>query len=189
MGDLPRTGLVYEDLQAIDDERHRYEIIDGELFVSPSPTTAHQRASLVIAAALLAHVRTHGGEVLAAPYDVYFARDTVVIPDVVYVTPEHHTRIEDRFLRGAPDLVVEVASPSTRRIDLGRKLALYQREGVAEYWFVDVTNFTVVVHRLSGDAYGPPQILGRGQTLTPTVAPGFTLPVDEVFTVPGADRP
>ena len=188
MGDLPRTGLVYDDLQAIDDERHRYEIIDGELFVSPSPSTAHQMAQLTIAAALLDHVRATGGAVLMAPYDVYFASDTVVIPDVVYVTPEHRERVEDRFLRGAPDLVVEVASPSTRRIDLGRKLQLYQREGVSEYWFVDVTNATVVVHRLVDGTYAPPQILGRGQTLLPAVAPGFSLGVDEVFEVPGGSR-
>lgn len=184
MGDLPRTGWVYEDLQTIDDDRHRYEIIDGELFVSPSPSTAHQRAVLRIGAALLAHVDRYGGEVFVAPLDVYFASDTVVEPDVVYVAPANVARVTEPFVNGAPDLVVEVSSPSTRRVDLGRKRDLYQREGVPEYWFVDVEAQRVLVHRLAEGAYDPPEIAGPDGVLRPTAVASFEITVDEVFSRP-----
>lgn len=178
------TGLTYDDFASLpDDDGLRRELIDGELFVSPTPVRRHQRAVLAIAAALLDHTRRHGGEVQPAPAEVKFSDRTAVQPDVVYVGAARHDQLTDpRFVDIAPDLVVEVSSPSTRRLDLIKKRALYEREGVAEYWFVDLEADVVDVHRLDGAGHFPaPTTLATGEVLTCLAAPGFELPVADVL--------
>jgi Uma2 family endonuclease len=177
------SGLTYDDLWELpQDDGLRRELIDGELYVSPSPVRKHQRAVVRIAAALLAHVDEHGGEVQPAPADVYFSERTVVEPDVVYVGAARVDQLTDeRYVDVPPDLVVEVSSPSTRRLDLITKRALYEREGVAEYWFVDLEDEVVDVYRLGDDGhYGAPVTLARGEALSCLAAPGLELTVDEV---------
>ncbi|HSK21848.1 MAG TPA: Uma2 family endonuclease [Egicoccus sp.] len=178
------SGLTYDDLWALpQDDGLRRELIDGELFVSPSPVRRHQRAVARITAALLAHVDGHGGEVQPAPADVYFSDRTVVEPDVVYVGAARVDQLTDeRYVDIAPDLLVEVSSPATRRLDLVKKRALYERERVAEYWFVDLDADVVDVYRLDPDGhYGAPTTLGRGEVLTCLAAPGFELDVDRAL--------
>ena len=178
------TGLTYDDLWELpQDDGLRRELIDGELYVSPSPVRRHQRAVMAISARLYTYVQEHGGEVLPAPADVVFSPSTVVEPDVVYVAARRVADLTDeRFVDIAPDLVVEVSSPSTRRLDLIKKRGLYEREGVEEYWFVDLDDDQVDVHRLDKDGhYGPPTSLGVGDVLTCLAAPGLQLPVDQAL--------
>ena len=178
------TGLDYDDLADLPQDDHlRRELIDGELYVSPAPIVRHQRAVLRIAAALLAHVDRHGGLVLPAPIDVVFAEDTAVQPDVVCLSAERAEELSaDRFIDVVPDLLVEVSSPATRRLDLIKKRNLYERERVPEYWFVDLEADQVDVHRLDGAGrYGQPQSLGVGELLTCLAAPGFELSVAEAL--------
>ena len=177
-------ALTYDDLSSLPQDDHlRRELIDGELFVSPSPGRRHQRAVARITAALLAHVDEHGGEVLPTPADVYFSAHAVVEPDVLYVGAARVDQLtDDRFTDIAPDLVVEVSSPATRRLDLIDKRGLYEREGVAEYWFVDLDADHVDVHRLDAEGrYGLPATLGPDATLTCLAAPGFVLAAAELF--------
>src|SRR6266542_3708826 len=134
----PQTGLTYQDLLAFPEDNLRRELIDGELIVTAAPATRHQRVVARLVQRLLTHCDAHGGEVLPAPTDVYFSESNVVEPDVLYVAPQNLERVENRFIRSAPDLVVEVSSPSTRRLDLIRKRDLYERFGVPEYWYVDL---------------------------------------------------
>ena len=175
-------GLTYDDLQAMPDDRLRRELIDGELYVTPSPARRHQRVVARIASSLLAWLDEHGGEVLPAPADVYFAHDTVVQPDVVFIGPERLGELTDeRYVDVVPDLVVEVSSPTTRRLDLIKKRGLYERVGVREYWFVDLEAEQVDVHRLQEGRYGTPTSLGAGAVLTCLGAPGLELPVEVVL--------
>jgi Uma2 family endonuclease len=175
-------GLTYDDLESMPDDHLRRELIDGELFVTPSPARRHQRVVVRIASALLAWVDEQGGEVLPAPADVYFAHDTVVEPDVVFLGPERAGALADeRYVDVVPDLVVEVSSPTTRRLDLIQKRGLYERVGVPEYWFVDLDADQVDVHRLREGRYGTPASLGSGGLLTCLAAPGFELPVEVVL--------
>jgi Uma2 family endonuclease len=177
------SGLTYDDLWELpQDDGLRRELIDGELYVSPSPVRRHQRAVARITSALLAHVDRHGGEVQPAPADVYFSEQTVVEPDVVFVGAARVEQLTDeRYVDIPPDLVVEVSSPSTRRLDLIKKRALYEREGVAEYWFIDLEDEVVDVYQLDADGrYGAPATLVPGQALTCLAAPGLELAVDEV---------
>ena len=172
------TGLTYDDLADLPQDDHlRRELIDGERYESPAPIVRHQRVVARIAATLLAHADQHGGLVLPAPIDVVFAEDTAVQPDVVYLSADRaEASTADRVIDVVPDLLVEVSSPDTRRLDLIKKRNLYEREDVPEYWFVDLEADQIDVHRLDGSGwYGQPQSLGEGDTLTCVAAPGFAL--------------
>lgn len=174
------TGLTYQDLRRFPDDHLRREVIGGELHVTPAPDLRHQDAVARLTASLVAYADQHGGRVYPAPTDVYFTEVDVVEPDVVFVTAEHLHRLEPAFVRGAPDLVVEVSSPTTRRVDLGRKRQLYEREGVPEYWFVDLDADRVEAYRLRGDRYARPTLVGRGQILGSAVLTGFAIDVDQL---------
>ncbi len=175
------AGLTYRDLQRFPDDHLRRELVGGQLVVMPAPDLHHQRMVMRIAAALFVWTREHGGEVFPAPTDVLFTERDVVEPDVVLVRREHADRLGERYIRSAPDLLVEVSSPTTRRVDLGAKRVLYERFGVPEYWFVDLEAERVVAHQLEGVRYGPPRLFGRGETLTSPQVPGLKLEVEDLF--------
>jgi Uma2 family endonuclease len=181
MATQPQTGLTYEDLQAFPEDNLRREIIDGELIVTAAPATRHQRVVAKLVYRLYAYCEVHGGEVLPAPLDVYFSETNVVEPDVVYVREENRVRLERKYLRSAPDLAVEVSSPSTRRLELVRKRELYERFGVPEYWVVDLDADRVEVYRLEQGRYGHPLLFARGETLETPLAPGLTLAIDDLL--------
>ena len=178
------TGLVYEDLARLaPDERLRHELIDGELYVSPSPVLRHQRIVSLLVTELSLIARQTGGLALPAPTDVVLAPDTVVVPDVVWLSAASVARLGDeRFVDVVPDLLVEVSSPSTRRLDLVKKRAVYERAGVGEFWFVDLEAEQVDVYRLDASGhYGMPVSLGPGDELSALSAPGLALPVAAVL--------
>jgi Uma2 family endonuclease len=130
--------LTYDDLRATPDDGCRYEILEGEVHVTPAPNTTHQRISRNLEFVLHAHVMQHGlGEILDAPIDVILDRGTVVQPDLVFVSSARLSIITERGIEGAPDLVVEILSPGTEQRDRGFKQQLYGRYGVAHYWCVD----------------------------------------------------
>ncbi len=181
MATQPRTGLTYDDLRAFPEDNLRRELIDGELIVTAAPSTRHQRVVLALGAALYEYSKPRGGEAFVAPTDVFFSDTTVVEPDVLFVTADHLDRVEQPFVRSAPDLVVEVSSPSTRRLELVRKRELYQRFAVPEYWCVDLDADRVEIHRLSGSDYGVPLLAPRGATLETPMLPGFAVSVDELL--------
>jgi Uma2 family endonuclease len=179
------TGLVYDDLAGFPDDNLRRELIGGELVVTPAPRVRHQRAVRRLTVALDAHAERHGGEVFPAPLDVLLTDADVVEPDVLYVAPGNLDRIGDRFLRGAPDIAVEVSSPSTRRLELVRKRELYERHGVPEYWYVDLDVDRVELYRLDEHGrYPVPVLLGRGDVVTSPLLPGLELAVDDVLGPP-----
>lgn len=189
MATQPQSGLTYQDLLGFPEpatDGLRREIIDGELFVTPAPTIRHQRAVVTITVELALHVRVHGGEVLAAPTDVFFADDSVVEPDVLYLGPDNLHKVETAFIRSAPDIVVEVFSPSTRALELVRKRELYERHGVPEYWYVDLDVERIEVYRLHDGAYGQPTLLTRTDTLTSPLLVGFELATTDALGVPPA---
>lgn len=123
---------------------------------------------------------------MAGPTDVVFTATTVVKPDVVFVAADReHLLGDDRFVDIVPDLVVEVSSPTTRRLDLIAKRNLYERQQVDEYWFVDLEADRIDVHRLDATGhYDQPTTLGIGATLTCRTAPGFQLEVGRVLQGP-----
>src|SRR5438876_1690277 len=125
-------GLTYQDIVDLPEERR--ELLDGELFVTPSPATRHQEVVGELHFRLRLYLEDRPGKVFVAPLDVLFSDTNVLQPDVMFVTEERLPRIEKNFVRSAPDLVIEVSSPSRRRLELVRKRELYERFGVPEFW-------------------------------------------------------
>jgi Uma2 family endonuclease len=188
----PVSGLTYETLPQHypTDDGLRRELIDGELYVTPAPSVRHQRVVLALARALADHADRHGGECFVAPLDVYLGPGDVPEPDVVYLTAATRDRLDAQKLNGPPDLVIEVASPSTRRMDLLVKRRLFERTGVPCYWIVDLQQDAVVVHLRRGDGtYGEPEVVrrGGGEVRAP-VADGLMLDADAVLGPP-SDHP
>lgn len=184
MATEPQTRYTYDDLASFPNDRLRREIIDGKLFVTAAPSTRHQRAVLRIGAALLAYADRHGGEAYIAPTDVFFADESVVEPDVLFVGEGDRQKVEAKLVRGAPEVVVEVSSPTTRRVDLVKKLDLYQRFGVPEYWYVDLQADRIEVYRMEANGFAAPRMLRRGETLTSELLPGLELAVDDILGPP-----
>ncbi|HEX2027426.1 MAG TPA: Uma2 family endonuclease [Nitriliruptorales bacterium] len=182
MGSAAPARYTYDDLLAMPEDLVRREIIDGELIVSPSPSVRHQRAVTQLIRHLANWTDDHGGEVLPGPFDVFVRADTVVQPDVLVLGPARAHLLVERPLTVPPDLVVEVSSPSTRRLDLTRRLDVYQRFAVAEHWFVDLEQDLVEVRRLRVDGrYAAAVRVGRGHVLGSRLLPGFALAVDRVL--------
>jgi Uma2 family endonuclease len=156
----------------------RYEVIDGELVVTPAPALRHQRIATDLVTLLNAFVRSHDlGEVFAGPVDVLFAEGDYLEPDIVFVGKTRSHILTDRGIEGPPDLVVEIASPSTADRDRGIKLERYRLFGVAEYWVVDPDARTVEVWELAEGAREP-RVLGAEATLR--WRPARSAPVLEV---------
>jgi Uma2 family endonuclease len=139
------------DYLALPDEP-RCELIHGRLYVSPSPTPHHQITALLIWEIFIKAVRRNGGAAYVAPLDVHLSDETVVQPDVIYIAPPNREVIQD-WIRGSPDIVVEVASPSTSRRDRIHKLPEYAAAGVKEFWIVDPSAQTIEFLRLEGDDF------------------------------------
>ena len=168
---MHRTVLTYEDYAALPDDGRRYEIHDGELSVTPSPGTSHQRVSRNLNEILGAHGRTRGlGEVLYAPLDVILTNTTIVQPDLIFVAPAHASRVSRRGIEGAPTLAVEILSPSTTMIDRSTKLPLYARYGVPYYWIVDPDARALEAYELADGAY---QLVTRAAGDAPISLPPF----------------
>jgi Uma2 family endonuclease len=161
----------------------RYEIIDGELFVSAAPFRPHQGAVGNLYLILQTYARQHGlGRMWLAPFDVIFSKTDVVEPDLLFVRAERSGIVQD-WVRGVPDLAIEVLSPSSHRHDEVRKRALYERYGVPEYWIVHPDAETVKIYRLEGERYGRPELLDAraGDVVRSALFPGLELPVAEIF--------
>jgi len=173
------TKLTYEDYQLLPDDGRRYEIIDGELYVNPSPATKHQIAVGNLHAIIWNYTRTRKtGTVFVAPFDVLLSDVDVLQPDVLYVSRQHDDRVTERNVTGAPDLVIEVLSESTRKTDETIKLKRYDRFGIGEYWIVDPVAESVRVYRRGRAGL---ELVDVGSTLTSPLLPDFQLDVADVF--------
>jgi len=182
-----RRAWTYSDLVALPEDQLRHELIDGEHFVSPSPNTAHQTMSGRLFMALSSYVVRHRtGEVLFAPFDVKLSLFTVLVPDLVYFTAERFAQVvNEKHATAAPDLVVEILSPGTRRRDKGRKRAVYDREGVGEYWIADPEARSITVLRRPRAEAGLTDVttlaLTSDDVLESPLFPGLQVPLREVF--------
>ena len=147
MEGMPSTSITWQDVLLMPEDGNRYEAIGGELYVTPPPRFRHQEIARNLVGALLPLLQDPGyGELLFAPVGVEFP-DTRegVQPDILFISNERLDIVGDDWLRGAPDLVIEILSPSTAARDRNIKRKLYDRHGVAEYWIVDPKSETVEV--------------------------------------------
>jgi len=182
-----RRAWTYRDLVALPEDQLRHELIDGEHVVTPSPGTVHQRILLNLVRHLLPYLDRSGlGRMLVAPFDVRLSLFTVVVPDLVYFTADRFARaVNEKHATAAPDLVVEILSPGTRRRDKGRKRAVYDREGVQEYWTVDPDARSITALRRPRAGAGLTDVttltFDAGGPLESPLFPGLRIPLREVF--------
>jgi Uma2 family endonuclease len=178
--------MTYQDLLRLPDDLLRHELIDGEHYVSPAPAVKHQDIVLNLGHILLTFVRAHRlGKVMIGPVDVLFTEHDIVEPDVLFVAAAHGDRVRECYVAGAPDLVVEVLSPSNRGFDRIKKLRLYEAQGVPEYWIVDPPAETLEVYRTMASrgrlARCASPARAAGDTLETPLLPGLRISLDEVF--------
>jgi Uma2 family endonuclease len=179
--------LTYADLQTLPEDGRRYEILEGELCVTPAPTTHHQRISRNLEFALHAHVSEFElGEVLYAPVDVMLDRQTVVQPDIVFVSTARLALVGERAIEGAPDLVVEIASPATEQRDRGAKQQLYARYEVAHYWRIDPAASTLTELVLEQGGYVLRATHRAGEPFRSELFPRLSIDLAAVLRVPPA---
>ena len=147
-----KQKLDYSDLAATPDDGKRYELVQGNLYVNPSPTPVHPRISRRLQRQLEDYFHDHTiGEVFNAPIDLILTNHDVFVPDLVVVSRPQH--VTDRGIEGPPLLVVEILSPSTQKQDRGTKARRYAELGVEHYWIVDPAGKRVECHRLVEGAF------------------------------------
>lgn len=179
----PQQGRwTYDDYARLPADGKRYEIMNGFLLMSPSPTWSHQHAAFEVASYLRAHIKVTGlGEVIVAPFDVKLRPNIVVQPDVLVVLKEHFHRVTEKCIVGAPDLVVEVASPGTSTYDRNQKYQAYIEAGVPEYWIVDPEARTIEVLVLEDQRYQPLGIYRGQAVLDSRLVPTLRIPTEQFF--------
>jgi Uma2 family endonuclease len=173
--------LTVEDYRATP-EGTRYQLIEGELIMSPSPNLNHQtilgNLSQIFSRYLADHLI---GKFYFAPLDVYLSDHDVVQPDLLFVTNANLGILADDGLHGAPDLAIEVLSPSTAQLDKKAKRILYARHGVKELWLVDPLLLQIQLYDFARDRAKPVQLVEEDETFSSPLLPGLTIAAVEVF--------
>jgi Uma2 family endonuclease len=181
---FPRQGeWTYEDWLKFPDDGWKYEIIDGVLCMTPPPAVNHQRTSTDLLTAMRTYAKTNGsGEVLPAPCGVRLPNHPVPVqPDIFFIKQERLDIIGTNYIEGAPDLIVEILSPSNVNYDRETKFNLYQEAGVSEYWLVDYQAKTVEVFTLVEGDYTLAGKYTVGDTLVSGQLEGFKIAVETIF--------
>lgn len=172
--------LTYADYASIPEDGCRHEIIGGEECMTPAPNPDHQTTLFNLIRLVGNHVIAQSlGRVLTAPIDVVLSKHDIVQPDLLFIARKRVSIIGPRNVREAPDLVVEVLSPSTASLDRGSKLQLYDRSGVREYWIVDLGARTVEAHEFGRSRRT--RVFQEGQSFTSELLPGLNITVASIF--------
>jgi Uma2 family endonuclease len=178
----PQGSWTYDDYAALPDDGRQYEIVNGVLVMTPAPSPDHQSIAVRLSHYLFVHAELAGlGRVFAAPIDVELGPKNVFQPDVIVLLNAHLDRVAAKRIIGAPDLVVEVASPSTAAFDRLTKYDVYALAGVVEYWIVKSSHRAVEVLVLENGEYRSLGIFSGQATLPSRVVPGLPVRVEQFF--------
>jgi Uma2 family endonuclease len=187
-GPTEGVKLTYDDFLLFPDDGNRHELIDGEHYVTPSPNTKHQQILVELLWTVRAYLEAYPiGRIFCAPLDIVLSRHDVVEPDLFYISHERAAKVlTPQHARGAPELVIEIASKSTRKRDETIKRRLYERDGVSEYWVVDPELDSIRVYRRAGDRFDRAVELTseRSDVLTTPLLPGLEVVLTRVFAEP-----
>jgi Uma2 family endonuclease len=168
--------LTYDDYCLLPNDRNRYEILDGELSVTPAPRTQHQRTSGQLHVILANHIRaSHLGDIYAAPTDVILAPTTVVQPDLIYIGNDRRHIVTEPAIEGAPTLLIEILSPTTHQTDRVTKAQLFARYQVPHYWLIDTDQRTLEAYELARDHYDLAASARDAEVFAPSLFPGLSI--------------
>jgi len=178
----PTLPMTYHEYALLPQDRNRYEVLDGELYMTPSPTYLQQHIVTYLASMLLEHVSARKlGEVLTAPMDVLLSESNIVQPDVLFIRTNRVPARDAKNITVAPDLIVEVLSPSSVEQDRETKKAVYARHGVPHYWIIDPQARTLEMYSLAVAQYELAAELRGDATATSPLFPGLTIPLARLW--------
>ncbi len=176
--------FTYDDYLLFPDDGRRHELIEGDHYMTPSPSERHQRIAMNLSGTLWRYLVTRPiGRAYAAPFDVVLSTIDVVQPDLFFVSSAKASIVTDRNIQGAPDLVVEILSETTRKTDEIVKRKLYERFGVPEYWIIDPEIETIKVYRVTAQGYRRIAELSReaDDTFSTPLLPDLTILLQDIF--------
>ncbi len=180
--DLGENIWAYEDYLKLPVDGKTYQIIGGNLFMTAAPLVYHQAISRNLGFIIWEFVKEHDmGEEYDAPIDVVFSSVNVVQPDIIYISKERLNIKKEKAIYGAPDMVIEILSPTTREMDVLFKKALYQRFGVREYWLVDPEEKKVEVFFIEGGKYEAKGIFYQHDVVEVRMIQGLSVNLDDIF--------
>ena len=173
---------TYQDYLNLPNDRNRYEIINGELIMTPAPKIIHQDISRNIEIELALFVQKHKlGKVYDAPCDIVLSNENVVQPDILFISKENMDIITEDNIQGAPDIVVEILSPSTGYYDLVAKKEIYETFGVKEYWIVDPKMQWVEIYIIKENRFNLYQRIEKTGKIQSQLLKGFELDLEIIF--------
>jgi len=175
--------LTYEDYKTFpDNDGIRKEIIEGELFMSPAPSIKHQTILRELSFLLYQFVKKNElGEIFFAPCDIVFSDINIVQPDLIFLSKENHQILTDLNIQGAPDILVEILSPSTKENDQIFKKQIYEKFGVKEYWIIDPGNETAEIWTLKNNKFSLFSEIDKTQTIKSKLLPGLEIDCSSIF--------
>lgn len=172
---------TYEDYEKLP-EGAPYQLIGGELIMTPSPVPYHQIVSREIGFELLKFIKEKKlGEVLFAPIDVYLSETETYQPDIIFISKDKLNIIGEKKIEAAPDLVIEILSPSTAYYDLKHKRRVYETSGVKEYWIVDPMEKSVEVYENPGAEFKLFSNARQSGTVHSKLLDGFGIGIEKIF--------
>lgn len=173
---------TYQDYLELPEDGKHYEVINGELIMTPAPFTIHQKVSANIVGELRPFVKKHQkGEVLYAPVDVVLSENNVVQPDILFIAEKHANIITEKNITGVPDLIIEILSPATGYYDLIEKKEIYEKFGVREYWIVDPKKQWVEIYINEGNKFTLNQHVDKKGMLASLVLERFQISLENIF--------
>jgi Uma2 family endonuclease len=176
------TAITVHDYMAMPDGPPYYQLIDGDLHMSPSPNWRHQEIAGNIYRKIAAYLdKHHIGRVFIAPLDVCLSEIDVYQPDVLYFSNQRKKILGERCIEGAPDFIVEVLSDSTARLDKGHKRKIYARTGVQELWLIDANLKEIAIFDLKRSLEIPVATYRARQKFTSAIFPGLKFSCSEIF--------
>jgi Uma2 family endonuclease len=177
-----QVQFTVEDYQNLPETGPRYQLVEGDLLVAPAPNRHHQEILGNLHFLIRAYLDEHPvGKIYATPFDVHLDDLNVLQPDLLFVSRERYSILTERGASGAPNLVVEILSPSTARLDLDRKKKLYARHGVVEFWAIVPETRQVQIYRLQEKPERPTAIHEQIDEFQSPLLPGLTISASRIF--------
>lgn len=174
--------LTVENYKLLPETGPRYQLIQGDLYMAPAPNRFHQEISRNLQFEFHSYLKRNPiGKLFDAPFDVYLNEINVFQPDIIIVLNNRLGILTDAGAEGAPELVVEILSPKTRRLDLVNKKQEYARAGVEELWIIDPEPRTIMIHRFGSDGVEETRQVSEYGTLSTELLPGFELAAATIF--------